>query len=205
MRRDLTYKLTADWTSEHFANWSKWFETLAGKEWLRIAEIGSYEGRSALWFAENLCTGLEAKVICVDTWADSRVEANFKYNVAKCAHPERIIPIKGTADRLETCYPHPFFHLIYIDGDHSADWVLHDALIAWPRLREGGFLLFDDYLGFEGVRQGVEVFYKALGTAGCVEHYGKQLLLRKLGSSSTEGLTPPPFSPTAEGNGPEGT
>jgi hypothetical protein len=34
---------------------------------------------------------------------------------------------------------------VYIDGSHTADDVLADAVLAWGLLRDGGYMLFDDY------------------------------------------------------------
>jgi predicted O-methyltransferase YrrM len=38
------------------------------------------------------------------------------------------------------------FDLIYIDGSHEATDVLTDAILAFPLLRIGGTLIFDDYI-----------------------------------------------------------
>jgi hypothetical protein len=35
---------------------------------------------------------------------------------------------------------------IYVDGSHQAADVLSDAVLAWKLLKEGGVLIFDDYL-----------------------------------------------------------
>jgi len=40
----------------------------------------------------------------------------------------------------------PFFDFIYIDGDHHASAVLEDAVLCFPLLKDGGLLIFDDYL-----------------------------------------------------------
>ena len=37
------------------------------------------------------------------------------------------------------------FDLVYIDASHEAADVLADAVLAWPLLKPGGFLGFDDY------------------------------------------------------------
>ena len=38
------------------------------------------------------------------------------------------------------------FDFIYIDSDHSPTAVLADAVLAWPLLKVGGVMIFDDYL-----------------------------------------------------------
>jgi predicted O-methyltransferase YrrM len=37
------------------------------------------------------------------------------------------------------------FDIIYIDGSHRAKDVLQDSVLAWPLLRPGGILIWDDY------------------------------------------------------------
>ena len=39
-----------------------------------------------------------------------------------------------------------YFDIIYIDGSHQAPDVLTDAVMAFPLLRVGGIMAFDDYL-----------------------------------------------------------
>jgi hypothetical protein len=38
------------------------------------------------------------------------------------------------------------FDFIYIDGSHIAKDVLTDACMAWPLLKSGGIIVFDDYM-----------------------------------------------------------
>jgi predicted O-methyltransferase YrrM len=40
-------------------------------------------------------------------------------------------------------YPH--FDFIYIDADHTTVGVIMDAELAWPNLKSGGIMAFDDY------------------------------------------------------------
>jgi predicted O-methyltransferase YrrM len=38
-----------------------------------------------------------------------------------------------------------YFDIIYIDADHKASSVLEDAILAFPLLKPGGVMIFDDY------------------------------------------------------------
>ena len=38
------------------------------------------------------------------------------------------------------------FDVIYVDGSHAADDVLTDGITAWRLLKQGGVLIFDDFL-----------------------------------------------------------
>ena len=204
MRRDLKYRFTSDWTSMHFDHWKEWFAGYVGKPDVKMLEIGTYEGRSAFWFVENVLTGPGAGLTCVDTWADRRVHENFLYNVQKHPATDRIVRIKNTSDCVPVCYPNPYFDIAYVDGNHDVDWVLHDAINAWGALKPGGLCLFDDYGTFPGVHDGTGIFFRDR-TDFEIATYGHQLLVRKLGSSSTEGNSPAPKDspPEGQGNGPK--
>ena len=41
---------------------------------------------------------------------------------------------------------HKHFDLIYVDGDHSSKQVKIDLINSWNVLKNGGFLILDDYM-----------------------------------------------------------
>src|SRR5947209_6894232 len=59
-----------------------------------------------------------------------------------CPAPDRAVP---TLDALGVKGRR--FDVIYIDGSHRHDDILVDSLLAWPLLRVGGLMMFDDYRG----------------------------------------------------------
>ena len=155
------YKFTQDWF--HWAPdvWKQFVPMLPGRK--NFLEIGSYEGRSTVWIAEHMAED-DAIILAVDTWEGgeehatvgekmSVVEANFDHNMAVCQglFPKRkISKIKMTsydaisyfAGRVGKECP---FDFVYIDGSHIAKDVLADACMAWPLLKSGGIMVFDDY------------------------------------------------------------
>src|SRR5262245_62040936 len=54
-----------DWTSWHFPNWLQWLAPYRANT-VRVLEIGSWEGRSALFFLNFLP---RARLVCIDTFA----------------------------------------------------------------------------------------------------------------------------------------
>jgi predicted O-methyltransferase YrrM len=58
------------------------------------------------------------------------------------------------------------FDLIYVDGSHRRDDVIMDSLLAWRLLKEGGLLIWDDYLcdthlpAAERPQQAIDTFLK---------------------------------------------
>ena len=117
----------------------------------KILEIGSYEGRSAIFFITFFNY---AKIYCVDTWKGSdehkknifkRVEKNFDLNTFSYLNDKKLIKVKTDSDSFFKKNS-MIFDLIYLDGDHDAFQVAKDLDNAWNCLSDGGVLILDDYL-----------------------------------------------------------
>jgi predicted O-methyltransferase YrrM len=147
-------ELTTDWTSGHFSTWRRMLSPLRDQP-LRILEIGSWEGRSALFFLNFFPN---ATIVCVDTFVGSNeemhkqllkrelaIERHFDRNLS--GHGRRVEKIKSrSAPALEHMTAEGReFDLIYIDGDHTYDGVMSDSLGAWGLVAAGGIIIWDDY------------------------------------------------------------
>ncbi|MBE0643966.1 MAG: O-methyltransferase [Bacteroidetes bacterium] len=105
----------------------------------RIMELGSGFGYSALWFADALPEGGE--IICTDGDGANRERAEEAFRRAGVA--DRIRFHTGDALTLFAGIEGDF-DLIFCDIDkHGYPDAFHAA---WPRLRPGGVLLFDNAL-----------------------------------------------------------
>jgi predicted O-methyltransferase YrrM len=147
-----------------------WKRILDQEKPRKILEIGSFEGRSACHIIEygSAVADGEVSLTCVDTWegsiehrqggpaeaAMSDVERRFDHNtriaLEKAAKPVALRKLKQKSQHalagLITAGASESFDLIYIDGSHEAPDVLADATMAFPLLRVGGTMIFDDYL-----------------------------------------------------------
>ena len=141
---------TTDFWTNNIKTWAPLMEELEPKV---VIEIGSFEGRSALWMLENI-PSIE-KIYCVDTWEGSeelhgwdiansysrfcRNLAGWEAKVREVHQPSNIGLRKLFDQQVKA-------DLIYIDGSHTAPDCLTDAILAWPLLKIGGLMVFDDYL-----------------------------------------------------------
>jgi predicted O-methyltransferase YrrM len=147
-------EFTTDWTSGHFSTWRRMLSPLRDRS-LRILEIGSWEGRSALFFLNFFP---HSTIVCVDTFVGSSeethryllkeglaIEGCFDRNLADYAR--RVEKIKNrSAPALERMIAEGRkFDLIYIDGDHTYDGVMSDSTGAWGLVAAGGIIIWDDY------------------------------------------------------------
>ena len=101
-----------------------------------ILEVGSYEGRSSIFFLKNF---LNSNIICVDTWEGSdehdefnfkQIEKNFDYNTSNFQMNNFLIKKKMTSNEFFKNNK-KIFDLIYVDGDHSSHQVKIDINNSW--------------------------------------------------------------------------
>lgn len=141
------YDLTHDWWSMRVAAWREHVVPRLPRPF-RWLEIGSFEGRSAVWMLDEVMQPGDT-ITCVDVWLSSfdgfssdNPESRFDSNVAGRAEKHKCRSHDFLAKALAT---HRRFNGIYIDGDHLARVVLEDSVLAWRLLPVGGVIVWDDY------------------------------------------------------------
>lgn len=156
MREDKEF--TQWWHNNAIGMWERWLDLPKLKNGL---EIGSFEGASAVWLMDH---APNLTLACVDIFGPAfddvtgEYEQRFERNVAE--YGKRVIKLKGkSTDVLPKLVQAKRFDLIYIDGDHSYAGALADTKLAYPLLKKGGVLIWDDYDNVQfGVRQAVDEF-----------------------------------------------
>jgi len=194
------YQFTKDWFNWAPEVWNQLTPMLSGTAGHRtFLEIGSFEGRSSIWIAENMMQDGD-HLSCIDTWEGgeehseenmSEVEERFRANLIIAAEkfPERrIIQQKGTSvAMLAWLHDKETFDFIYIDGSHTAPDVLTDACMSWPLLNNGGMMVFDDYMwgnprdALHRPKIAIDAFTNIFGETAEIIHVGYQLVVRKKG------------------------
>ncbi|OCH83722.1 glycosyl transferase [Obba rivulosa] len=158
---DLGYLFTPtqDWFSSHIDDWRNLFPLVKAIE-PRILEIGSWEGRSAVFLLTELCMK-GGEIVCIDHFDLMRTEAgrdryaNITHNLSRTKKRFRIIddfsaPALMTILREEMSSANPGFDWIYVDGSHEGDDTFLDGELAWRLARKGAIIIFDDYRWPEG-------------------------------------------------------
>jgi predicted O-methyltransferase YrrM len=143
---ELKYEFTTDWVSYNSEMWIEQLKHLKGKPNVHALEIGSFEGRSAIWFLENILIHPGSSITCVDIFEDKYAyEEKFDRNVEASGFRDKVRKIKGASQKVLRELAWNSYDVIYIDGSHVAKDVLLDAVLSWDLLKTGGILLFDDY------------------------------------------------------------
>jgi hypothetical protein len=69
---------------------------------------------------------------------------------------------RGFSHQVVDEFPDAYFDWVYVDGNHSYEFVRKDLLRYWPKIRAGGLLAGDDYR--KDVKRAVDEFTEELGT-----------------------------------------
>lgn len=165
-------RFTEDWFSHHVPHWERlFFELLRwdGGAPRRVVEVGSFEGRSTLWFLERLLRHPDSRITCIDTFAGgaehlpAQTEGlfdRFSANLAESgrAHQAEVLRC-GSFEGLSLLVARDDApaDLVYIDGSHEAPDVLADLVLAFRLARPGGVILCDDYLWSREATERVDV------------------------------------------------
>lgn len=145
----------ADWGGVVRRDWPAMFaeEGMVGAQELHFLEIGCFEGRTTLWLLENVLTHPTSRISVIDTFEGSPefVELaispgfrdRFLGNVL--GYADRVTVYEGRSHEVLPTLEGPF-DFVFVDGSHVADDVWTDGTLAWPLLKRGRLLAFDDYL-----------------------------------------------------------
>ena len=148
-----------DWTSGHFPTWASILKPLKDRT-IKVLEIGSYEGLSALFFLSFLS---RSSIVCIDPWDPKTVEPAVaklvpgdaeQYPFAEGRFDRNLQPFTGRLTKIKAfsidaltdlALAHRRFDLIYVDGSHRRADAYRDYTLSWPLLNPSGIMLIDDY------------------------------------------------------------
>ena len=133
----LEYIFSSDWFTHLIAEMSPFVSPFSGRSSLKMMEIGCYEGRSTVWFLENVLTDSTATITCVDVFSSLERELYFDHNIRIAGVEHKVIKKKGDSHRILVELQDEEFDIVYVDGNHRAAHVLFDAILSWPLLSKG--------------------------------------------------------------------
>jgi predicted O-methyltransferase YrrM len=160
------YKFTEDWFTDDGLSV---LNDLDFTKELHILEIGSFEGRSTVWFLENFLQNKNSTITCVDPWMDysqdqdslnsylkeknewdltkRKTKEIFLHNIVESGDSSKVIIRQGFSDKIlpSLITEQKKYDIIFIDGNHTAPYVMMDSVMSWPLLKKDGVILFDDY------------------------------------------------------------
>lgn len=145
------YKFSDDWFSMNTDVWRQLLGCLIDKP-CHLLEIGTHEGRSALWMADNVMAHSASDLVCIDAWTGwgAKFYKRFAENLAKCERRDRIYPIRKPSHEamsdLAVSHKHErWIDFAYIDASHDACDLVRDFSMCVHQMKIGGLICFDDY------------------------------------------------------------
>jgi len=165
---------------------------------INLLEIGSFEGRSSLFFLNYFKNKASIKNIyltCVDTWGGSNellhkkidfnvVEKNFDKNIGN--FNQNIKKHKCTSYEFFKSKNPQKYDLIFIDGSHEFEDVLADAEASFKHIKKNGFIIFDDFNWFyykdekQNPAHAINVFLSDKINEFIIVYVGMVLIIKKI-------------------------
>ena len=158
---------------------------------INYLEIGVFTGQNIISVANSYAKHPDSKLYCVDPWIDYDDYSEYKGTIQK-VYNEFIKNInnEGIADKLVIhrdfshnvvpTFEDEFFDIAYIDGNHETEFVYKDGVMTLPKVKSGGYIIFDDY-DWPQTRIGVNKFITEYQTFfDVVQHTEHQMFVKKL-------------------------
>lgn len=171
---------------------SKLLDIIDSSKENNILEIGSYEGLSAVFFADNLLNHPNSSLTCIDpflTISDNdhkdflinNEEMNFDYNISICKNSDKIKVNKITSDKFFESNIKKY-NFIYIDGSHDCDFIMRDMENSFNVLEKDGIMWMDDYGGGDGIqiKKTMDIFLQKYKGEYILIHKSYQLAIKKI-------------------------
>jgi predicted O-methyltransferase YrrM len=180
-------EFSTDWVSNRAPVWAK-FLAAETDCYSDVLEIGSFEGRSTIFWLEYLP---RSAVTAIDTFQGTTrfhedTEGRFDRNLAPYGARVRKIKSPSSLALSQLHNEGARFDLAYIDGDHFRNAVMADCLLVWPMLRPGGIMILDDYEldahkpSAERPHDAIDTFLQWHADDLYQLHRGHQIIVRRL-------------------------
>ncbi len=160
------YRLASNWY-EHIPFW-------CGEKPLKYLELGTFCGANLFSVARSYGAHPDAELHCIDPWLDYEeypeykgeqdgIYRTFRRNLERSGVAHKVCVHRGFSSDVVPKFDDEYFDMIYVDGNHEPEYVLEDAVLAFRKLKRGGYLIFDDY-GWGGpdlTQRGIDAFLSA--------------------------------------------
>ena len=167
--------------------WEILFKNFKNLPNLKFLELGCAQGRASHWLCDEILTGENSKLYCVD------ILKSREYILKDIKEPiiikfeDNLKPIinKNKCEFINTSTENYLkntklkFDFIYIDASHDPVDILDDAIGSFKKLKNGGIIIFDDY-GWGNCRYGIDGFLSAYRDKYKLLYKSWQVLIQKL-------------------------
>ena len=150
------YTFTKDTFTDKIPAWTKLLEEFKGKPGVNYLEIGTFEGRSALWILENILTHTTSKLTIIDAFEEHSYKT-FISNVNLSGEANKFNILSGLSTNKIRELPFNSFDLAYIDGSGRGIVMHSDLVNTWNLIKVGGVIICSRYAMTPGLRSALRL------------------------------------------------
>jgi Methyltransferase domain len=150
------YTFTVNTFTGRIPSWTKLLHEFKGKPGINYLEIGTFEGRSALWMLENILTHPTSKLTIIDAFVENNYKT-FASNVNLSDGASKFTILRGfSTDKIREV-PINSIDLAYIDGSGKGIVMLSDLVNTWNVLKVGGVIICSRYFLNDRLRRALRL------------------------------------------------
>jgi hypothetical protein len=138
------YTFTKDTFTDKISSWTKLLNEFKGKPGINYLEIGTFEGRSALWVLENLLTHPTSKLTIIDVFEENNYKT-FVSNVNLSGEANKFKIMTGLSTHRIRELPFNSVDFAYIDGSGKGIIMLSDLVNTWNLVKVHGLIICSRY------------------------------------------------------------
>ena len=144
----------------HYRLPDNWFKLVPLQEFsgrpINYLEVGVFYGANLLSVCETYAVHPDSRVHGVDPWEDyelypeyrgqqDSIYATFQRNVQRYPGSGKVSVHRGYSHAVLPRLPDDHFDIVYVDANHEPEFAMEDAVLAFRKLKVGGYLILDDY------------------------------------------------------------
>ena len=138
------YTFTVNTFTPRIPSWTRHLGEFKGKPGIHYLEIGTFEGRSALWMVENIFTHPTSKLTIIDAFLENNYK-KFLSNVTLSGEASRFTILSGYSTHKIREVPFNSIDVAYIDGSGKGVVMLGDIVNTWNVVKVGGVIIISRY------------------------------------------------------------
>jgi predicted O-methyltransferase YrrM len=127
--------------TDHISLWESLLGDLKNKP-NKTLEIGALYGGCSVYILEEFCKEKGSEHVIMDINKNDFITNNL------LPYKDKVRYLLGeSSDSFKLFTEKEIFDLIYIDGNHMSKYVLEDTVNSFYVLKDGGYMIFDDFGG----------------------------------------------------------
>jgi hypothetical protein len=122
---------------------------------IKYCEIGVCNGFNIVSVEKYYAKHPDSKLYAIDPWEDYNEYPQYKgeqeqnyynylHNINLCNIQSKVITIRNKSENALPKFEVNFFDIMYIDGSHEYEFVKKDCILSLPKVKSGGYIIFDD-------------------------------------------------------------